>query len=85
MKITINLSEDLILQAKKAALETGTTLSDIISNALLEALTMRQRETSRKEFRLITHGKGGVQPGVDLEDTSALLDLMDGIDDPHQP
>ena len=84
MRTTINLPDELILQAKKAALEADTTLTEIIGDALREALDKRRRKTPRKEFKLITYGKGGVRPGVDLDDTSALLDLMDGIDDTHR-
>jgi hypothetical protein len=81
MRTTINLPDELILQAKKAALEADTTLTEIIGDALREALAKRRRKEPRKEFKLITYGKGGLQPGVDLDDTSALLDLMDGLDD----
>ena len=34
MRTTINLPDDLVLQAKKAALEADTTLTEIIANAL---------------------------------------------------
>ena len=86
MRTTINLPDDLILQAKKAALEADTTLTEIIANALREALAKRHRKPGRTKTDLsaYTYGSGGVQPGVDLDDTSALLDLMDGIDDPHR-
>jgi hypothetical protein len=82
MRTTINLPDDLILQAKKAALEADTTLTEIIANALRETLSKRRRNAPRKKFKIITYGKGGVLPGVDLSNTSALLDIMDGIDDP---
>lgn len=81
MRTTINLPDDLILQAKKAALEADMTLTEIIADAVREALAGRKKKTPRKDFRLITYGKGGVGPGVNLNDTSALLDLMDGIKD----
>ena len=84
MRTTINLPDELILRAKKAALEADTTLTEIIGDALRVALDGRRRKTPKKEFKLITYGKGGVYPGVDLDDTSALLDLMDGIDDTHR-
>ena len=85
MRTTINLPDELILQAKKAALEADTTLTEIIEDALREALEKkRRRKAARKEFKLITYGKGGVWPGVDLDDTSSLLDIMDGIVDPHR-
>jgi hypothetical protein len=84
MRTTINLPDELIQQAKRAALEADTTLTEIIGNALRESLAKPRRRTTRKETKLITYGKGGVQPGVDLDDTSALLDLMDGLDDPNR-
>ena len=84
MRTTINLPDELILRAKKAALEADTTLTEIIANALREALSKRRHKKARREFKIITSGRGGLRPGVDLNDTSALLDLMDGIDDPNR-
>jgi hypothetical protein len=84
MRTTINLPDDLILRAKKAALEADTTLTEIIANALREALSRRRHKEARGDFKLIPSGRGGLQPGVDLDDTSALLDLMDGLDDPNR-
>jgi hypothetical protein len=81
MRTTINLPDELIRQAKKAALEADTTLTEIIGDALREARAKPRRKQLRKELKLITYGKGGVHPGVDLDDTSALLDLMDGLND----
>ena len=82
MRTTINLPDELILQAKKAALEADITLTEIIENALREALAKRRREKPQSDDKLVASGHGGLQPGVDLDDTSSLLDLMDGLDDP---
>jgi hypothetical protein len=84
VRTTINLPDDLILQAKKAALDADTTLTEVIANALREALQKGRRKAPRRKIKLTTYGDGGTFPGVDLEDTSALLDLMDGINDPHR-
>lgn len=84
MRTTINLPDDLIARAKRAALDADTTLTEIIADALREALAKRKKRVLRKDFRLITYGRGGVGPGVDLDDTSALLDLMDGVNDPSR-
>jgi hypothetical protein len=84
MRTTINLPDELILQAKKAALEADTTLTEIIGDALRVALDRRRHRKGRPDFKLITSGQGGLQPGVDLDDTSALLDLMDGLDGPDR-
>lgn len=82
MRTTINLPDELIQRAKRAALDADTTLTEVIANALREALAKRRRNPPRKKFKIITYGKGGVRPGVDLSDTSALLDIMDGLDAP---
>jgi hypothetical protein len=84
MRTTINLPDDLILQAKKAALDDGTTLTEIIADALREALLKGRRKQSRRKIKLTTYGEGGTFPGIDLDDTSSVLDLMDGINDPHR-
>jgi hypothetical protein len=84
MKTTINLPDDLIRQAKKAALDADTTLTEIIVNALREALLKGRRKQPRRKIKLTTYGEGGTFPGVDLDDTSAVLDLMDGINDPRR-
>jgi len=85
MRTTINLPDQLVLQAKKAALESNTTLTEIIANALREALSRRSRKNAgKKKTRLITYGSGGTFPGIDLDNSAALLDIMDGIDDPSR-
>lgn len=85
MRTTINLPDELVFRAKKAALESDTTLTEIISNALRQALNRRsQKGPSKKKTKLITYGKGGTYPGIDLDNTAALFDIMDGIDDPHR-
>lgn len=84
MRTTINLPDDLILQAKKAALDADTTLTEIIANALRDALQNRRRKQPRRNIKLTTYGEGGTFPGVDLDDTSSLLDIMDGIRDPRR-
>jgi hypothetical protein len=81
MRTTINLPDDLIQRAKMAALESGTTLTEIIANALRESLADQTTKKANRNIKIITSGRGGLLPGVDLDDTSAVLDIMDGIDD----
>ncbi len=82
MRTTINLPDELLARAKKEALHSGTTLTDLIADALRETLSRRAKKEKQSVFEVYTFGSGGLQPGVDLDDTSALLDLMDGLDDP---
>ena len=79
MRTTIRLDDQLLVAAKKRAAEKGTTLTALIEDSLRESLARRRSVHRRKKFRMITFGRGGLQPGVDLDDTSSLLDRMDGI------
>jgi hypothetical protein len=79
MRTTIRLSEELLKEAKRQAAESGTTLTAIIEDSLRERLYRgKERARSRKRVRLKTAGSGGVQPGIDLDDSAALLDAMEG-------
>lgn len=78
MRTTIRLSDDLLEEAKRYALETGRTLTAVIEDALREALRRRRPPEPRTPVRLTTFGNWGLQPGVDLDDSAALRDLMDG-------
>jgi hypothetical protein len=78
MRTTIRLDDDLLREAKTYAAETGRTLTAVIDDALREVLSRRRQHHARAPVRLKTVGGNGTQPGVDLDDSSALLDLMDG-------
>jgi hypothetical protein len=80
MRTTIRLEPHLLTEAKRVAAEQGTTLTALIQDSLRERLARRTTVGRRKRFRMVTFGRGGVQPGINLDDTSALLDRMDGLD-----
>ena len=75
MRTTVRLDDQLLAQAKQRAAATGRTLASVIEDALRESLSRRPAATPPAD--LPTFGGRGVQPGVDLDDTSALLDLVD--------
>ena len=80
MRTTIRLSDELLKEAKRLAAESGTTLTAIIEDSLRERLNRgKGRGVPRKPVRLKTTGAGGVRPGIDLDDSAALLDVMNGI------
>jgi len=76
MRTTIRLDDDLLRSAKRAALERGTTLTAVIEDALRRALAP-EMPAARVEVELPTFRGDGLQPGVDLDDTAGLLDVMD--------
>lgn len=78
MRTTLNLPDDLLDRARKVAVECRTTVTALITEALREALARRRKKSSaRPPLHLPTFGSGGLQPGVDLDDSAALLDLME--------
>jgi hypothetical protein len=78
MRTTIRLDADLLRAAKSHAAATGRTLTALIEDALRETLARRRCERgTRPRIKLRTVPGSGTQPGVDLDDGSALLDLMD--------
>jgi hypothetical protein len=58
------------------------TKSDVLRRGLeaLESLLRRPVSVPATAPALPTFGGGGLQAGVDLDDTASLLDLMDGGD-----
>ena len=83
MRTTIRIDEQLLKEAKQFAARSGKSLTSVIEDALRESLS-RQRDSGQREpVRLITYGGKGVLPGVDLDDSAALLDVMESPDDPH--
>ncbi len=75
MRTTVNIDDHLLAEAKVLAVKTSRSLGAVIDDAL-RAMLRRSSDADRQEFRLPTHGAGGLQPGVDLEDKEALAELL---------
>jgi hypothetical protein len=77
MRTTVNIDERLLKEAKEAALRTNRSLSQVLEEGV--RLVLRQRIRSGRPVRtpLVTFGEGGLQPGMDLDDSAALLGAME--------
>ena len=82
MRTTIRIDEQLLREAKQLAARSGKSLTAIIENALRESLTRQRSAIQRKPVRLMTFDGRGLRPGVDLDDSADLLDVMDSSDGP---
>lgn len=82
MRTTIRINDQLLKEAKELALRRGISLTALIEDALREVLARQGRSGQRKPARLVTFEGNGLQPGVDLDDSAALLDLMETSHDP---
>ena len=80
MRTTIRIDDDLLKEANGVAAETGRTLTDLVEDALRQTLARRHSTAPRQRVVLPTFKGGGLLPGVDLDDSAALLDLMEGTD-----
>ena len=78
MRTTVRLHPDLLAAAKKLAVDTDRTLTEVIEDALREVLARHKDAPRRRRVRLNTFGKGGPRPGVDLNRNASVLDLMEG-------
>jgi hypothetical protein len=83
VRTTIDIPDDLLAEAKRIAAESKRPLRAVIEDALREALSRRPRASRAVPVCLPTFQGGGLQPGVDLDDPAALLDVMEaGVDSP---
>jgi hypothetical protein len=77
MRTTIRIDHALLADAKHLAARTSRSLTAVIEDALREVLA-RQGEASRQApVHLTIAGGRGVLPGVPLDDSAALLHLME--------
>lgn len=81
MRTTIRLPDDLLTEAKSIAASDHSSLTRVIEDALRESFMRRRRPSPKGPLRLITFRGDGVQPGVDLDNSAELLDLMERADD----
>jgi hypothetical protein len=82
MRTTIRLDDSLLSEAKQRAARGGITLTAVIEQALRESFSRQKERSERRPVNLPVWGRGGVLPGVDLDDSASLLDLMERKDAP---
>ncbi len=79
MRTTVRLDEALLDQAKREASRRGETLTALIEQGLRLVLAQSRAPQRRRRVVLPTsRAGGGVLPGVDLSDSAAVLDIMEG-------
>lgn len=78
IRTTVRLPEDLLRRAKKRAHEEGRTLTSLIADGLVRVLGDSARMSKLEPVSIpVSRAKGGLQPGVDLDDSASLLDRME--------
>ncbi len=76
MKTTLELPDELLIEAKKRAAEQRRPLRAIIEEGLRMALRKPGTKPRKKHVRLITV-KGGLPRGLDLSSREAMYKWLD--------
>lgn len=76
MRTTVRLRNDLLKRARERAAADGRTLTSLIEEGLVRVLDEPQSRRSRKVTLPVSRARGGVLPGVDLNRSGDLEDLM---------
>lgn len=77
MRTTIRIDENILTSAKKEAASRHISLTKLIEEALQEKLYLRNRHPARRKVHIITVDGKGLQPGVDIDDSAALLEVLE--------
>jgi hypothetical protein len=79
MRTTVRLDDALLEQAKREASRRRATLTSLIEQGLRLVLAQSRsaRERRRRVVLPVSRAAGGVLPGIDLNDSAALLDVME--------
>ncbi len=76
MRTTIRIKDELLKRAKKRAADEGRTLTSLVEDGL-KVILAKPKANRRKRVTLpISKSTGGVLPGVDLNRTSDLEEVM---------
>ena len=76
MRTTIKIDDALLAEAKLRAAQSGRTLNAVVEDALREAFARREQEPATRP-RLPVFRGSRLMPGVDLDDSAALLEQME--------
>lgn len=79
MRTTVRLDDALLERAKREAARRGETLTALIERGLLLVLANPERRRTQRKVEIpVCREGGGTLPGVDLDDSAALLDIVEG-------
>lgn len=80
MRTTISIEDNLLKEAKKVSLKRNCTLGEVVNDALRQSLVSGKKTVLEEGSGapLKTFKGSGIQPGVDLDDSASLMEVMEG-------
>ena len=76
MRTTVRIKDDLLQRARKRATEEGRTLTSLIEDGLVLVLTKSKVDKRKRVVLPVSKASGGVLPGVDLNRSGDLEEVM---------
>ena len=71
------MDDGLLADAKRHALDTGRSLTRLIQDAVVALLERERGARSPRRVCLPVFEGDGVRPGIDIDNSAALRDVMD--------
>ena len=76
-RTTVRLPDDLVRRAKRKAAAEGRSLTSLIEEGLRRVVSERKAGRSERIMPPVSKETGGLQPGVDLNDSAAWQEFED--------
>ena len=76
MRTTIRINDDLLKRAKKRAVDEGRTLTSLVEEGLVLTLSKAKANRRKRVVLPVSKATGGTLPGVDLNRSSDLEEIM---------
>jgi len=76
MRITVKISDELLKRAKESAARQGRTLNSLVEEGLAVILAEDKGSWSPRAKLPISNASGGLLPGVDLNRSCELEEVM---------
>jgi len=76
MRTTVRIKDNLLLRANKRAADEERTLTSLIVGGLVLILTRPKTDRRKWVELLVSEASGGVLPGVDLNRSGDLEEVM---------
>ena len=77
MRTTVRLDERLLRDLKQYAARKGRTITSVMEDAVRQFLARKDTPAPSAVAFPTYKGKGGLRPGVDLDDATQLIDDME--------
>jgi len=82
MRTTIRINDQLLRDAKAHSARMGCSLTSLIEDALHQMLARQTGEPNQCRVKLTTVSGRALRPGLDLDNSAKLLDILEQADGP---